>query len=443
MSSEGCSLARSMSRSESRVEREGSGQLRFKPPLRLLSKSDLDGGNSKVLEDVLPSKLSWNSAGAAATAGVLPAMDRDDEGETQCESSSISSSSGALADDWTPRSVSPLMERINSIHPVWGRQATLPDSLQVAGWTVHGGMQVLYDIRGILGNSKVRKATASNPRRCDGRVEDVAVKSVALSDCPTSLAMMRRECSILLELGDEHRHVLSMLGCAIFETELVLLTRLAPDGDLAAYIRVGFCLEEVQARRLNLQLMSALSYLRERHITHGDVKPQNIMLTRVKDAFVVELGDFGLAVRVPPGREFVTIAGVQGSYGFIPREVRSLLQLGYAADLFALGVMTFLALASYVPFHPASAVEAALEFDPVCWSPLSAAAKAYAVQLLDVCPVRRGTASELLTGHEWLCAQESLLVGEERCGYAPLPLESARFHTLEDSAKLGSSRRKA
>lgn len=367
------------------------------------------------------------------SVGELHSKDRDDEGETQCPTSSICSSIWDPTDDGSPRSYVPLSERCP-------KQATPLEGFQVAGWTVHAGLQVLSDMRGVLGNSKVRRTTATNSRH--GRVEEVAVKSVALGDDATNLAMMRRECKILLELGDNHRHILPMLGCAVIDAEHVLLTRLAPDGDLSAFIREGRCLHEVQARRLNLQLMSALAYLRERHIVHGDVKPNNVVLTKVKDAFSVELGDFGLAERVPAGKEFVKISSVRGSYGFIPHEVKSRLQLGYAADVFALGVMTFLALSSYGPFHPASQVEVTLEFDPVCWEPLSAAAKAYVIQLLDINPDRRGTASGLLKGHKWLSAEESDLAPSpfvEREKFAPSP-NPATFHTLEEPAKIPSSR---
>jgi len=320
------------------------------------------------------------------------------------------------------------------------RQVTAPGRLQVADWTVHGEMTVLYDGRGSLANSTVRRASACSSTASPLQammMTDVAVKSVSTSCFDVgSLEMIRRECSILQRLGDGHPHILPLLGFEELESELVLLTRLAPDGDLARLVPSGRCLEEAEVRRLDRQLLSALAHLQEQRIVHGDVKPQNVLLTQVEGAYVAQLADFGLAAEVPAGQGFVTVQNVQGSYGFIPAEVKRCKQLSYAADLFALGVVTFRLLSSYDPFYPASCVESELLFDDSCWTPLTASAKALVTDLLAPAPERRGSAAELLRCHPWLAGECSLAGQEARSTRAPQPLQGIGFHDLEASARI-------
>jgi len=315
------------------------------------------------------------------------------------------------------------------------RQMTAPAVLQVANWMIDGEMTTLYESSSSsLTNSKVRRTSIRPSFDLDDPLHDeveAVVKSVALGPDDGSLAMLKRECKILEELGDSHPHVLPSLGFAELGSEMMLITRLAPNGDLSQLVPSGSCLEELQVRRLHMQLLSALSFLQSRRIVHGDVKPQNVLLNLIEDAHMVQLADFGLAMKLDS--DVVELQHVQGSYGFIPAEVKHHKRLSFAADLFALGVMTFRLLSSYDPFHPASAVESQLEFDDACWLPLSTESKELVTQLLSPEPERRGAAKDLLEGNPWFGADETALVGEARLPSSPRPLKTPGFHTLEAS----------
>ncbi|CAE7226050.1 unnamed protein product, partial [Symbiodinium microadriaticum] len=66
---------------------------------------------------------------------------------------------------------------------------------------------------------------------------------------------------------------------------------------------------------------------------HGDVKPQNVLISLGQGAFLAQLTDFGLSREIPEGEPFVLLEHVQGSYGFVPSEVKHKRQLSFAADL--------------------------------------------------------------------------------------------------------------
>lgn len=344
-----------------------------------------------------------------------------------------------LNEDLLPRT--PNNNRYGARKQTWGRCVTAPPAIRVGDWTLHGDMYVLHDNSKFLSNSTVTRAVAQSPGHQNNRLADVAVKIVPTDGDGTDLEMMRRELRILKELGDGHPNILPMLGCTEVGKDLVMLMKLASDGDLSKVVPPGSCLPCIQVRRLNLQLVSALQYLHSKRIVHGDVKPQNMLLTSAQGALLVQLGDYGLARKIPEGEKFVRLESVQGSYGFIPAEVKFRKELGFAADLFALGVVTFRLLASYEPFHPASCVEAPLQHDPHCWSPLSQQAKSYTAKLLDVDPEKRGTAAELLQGHPWLTIPEGLLVGSQRGFLSPRPLDGVVFHDLKACKRIWLSDR--
>lgn len=298
-------------------------------------------------------------------------------------------------------------------------------------WTLHGSMTILYDKSGALAHSTVYKGNATNTELQDGQMT-IAVKTVSLQQDEASVAMIRQECKILRLVGSEHPLILPMLHWVQSEVEVIILFPLAPNGDLAKLINMGVdCIEETEARRLTLQIMSALSYVHGKSIIHGDVAPQNVLLTKSADdnAFLVQLCDFGLSIEVPDGQEAVTANGVQGSYGYIPVEVIQRRPITYAVDLFALGVLTFRIVGGHDPFFPPSKVQAPLEFDDACWSPVSTAVRAFVTQLLAVEPAIRGTS--VIESHPWLVAEEDALVPlEPRGSFSPKPLPDVHFKRL-------------
>jgi len=345
-----------------------------------------------------------------------------------------------LSDDEPPMERdSPLHAALTRTSASFNRQVTAPAVMQVANFILDGEMTVLYEgNNSSLTNSKVRRSSVISCKSDETDVVsadlDVAVKSVSLADDASNLAMLRRKCEILRRLG-HHPHIMSALAYEECECEMILVTRLASEGDLSRLAPIGSCLEELQVRRLSQQLLSAFQYLEEKRIVHGDVKPQNVLISLGQGAFLAQLTDFGLSREIPEGEPFVLLEHVQGSYGFVPSEVKHKRQLSFAADLFALGVMTFRLLSSYDPFYPASAVDSELLFDSDCWEPLSNMAKDFAVRLLSPDPAARGTASELLSGDKWLQADEAALA-LERGSSSPTPLPIIGFHSLEDAAEL-------
>jgi calcium/calmodulin-dependent protein kinase I len=315
------------------------------------------------------------------------------------------------------------LEEVDELTPV----------VEVGPWRFQGSLVMLSGDDGSLKNSVVRKGDLIGQIR-SGKTT-VAIKEVKLNGDKESIAMIRRECSILKELGNSHPHILPLLSCAELPAEVVLLTPFARHGDLSTHVRIGSqCVEELEVRRLTSQVVAALSYLHARSIVHGDVKPQNLLLTNYENAFIAQLADFGLSVKLPQGATSMQLDFAQGSHGYIPLEVIQRRELCLASDMFAVGVISFQLLAGYGPFYPPSQVHLELEFDPDCWGPLSLEARQFVAKLLATEPSERGIAQA--DTHAWLAMKDEDFVRARREPFSPQPLGDIYFHTCESSQAL-------
>ncbi len=95
---------------------------------------------------------------------------------------------------------------------------------------------------------------------------------------------------------------------------------------------------------LTTQMLQALSYLHRHGILHRDLKPGNVLVTREGGKQRLRLVDFGLSDAVG------TSAMLSGTLLYLAPEALMGQPLSAAADLYAVGVMLYEALAGHNPF---------------------------------------------------------------------------------------------
>ena len=222
-----------------------------------------------------------------------------------------------------------------------GDISTNPDATLEA---LRTALTARYDIAGLIGRGGHGLVFLARELRLD---RPVALKVLSPARAFDAEARDRflREASIAARLS--HPHIVPVF--AVDEADRFMFYAMAyVEGEtLADRLRRHGRLPPAEVVRVLSQTASALAYAHARGIVHRDVKPENILLERGSDRVLVT--DFGIAratsdANTDPGGR------VRGTAAFISPEQVTGLPVDGRADLYALGVVGFYALAGRLPF---------------------------------------------------------------------------------------------
>ncbi|SGY14080.1 BQ5605_C010g06053 [Microbotryum silenes-dioicae] len=239
----------------------------------------------------------------------------------------------------------------------------------------------------------------------------VAIKIILKSKIPDVKIQVKRQ-DDLKKL--DHPHIVKLFEWFESKEKMYLVFELAAGGELFDHLIDAGRFDEDEAKEVAYALCDAVAYLASHNVLHRDIKPENVLYRDPPghngaghDDCV--LSDFGLATVVNPNERLHTIAG---SAGYSAPEMYSEEGYGLAADCWSLGVVVFAMMGGRFPYkatepralaHEARTTE--LYFPPV-WRPISAQAKDFVRQLLEVDPTKRMTALQALQ-HPWLRTAKS------------------------------------
>jgi len=106
-------------------------------------------------------------------------------------------------------------------------------------------------------------------------------------------------------------------------------------------------LEEEDARRYYRQVARGVSYCHERLVAHRDIKLENLLLTRGQEQ--VKIIDFGFAAHI--ASKDTKLRAFCGTPSYMaPEIIKGEGYSGFAADVWALGVVAFALLVGSLPF---------------------------------------------------------------------------------------------
>jgi serine/threonine protein kinase len=245
--------------------------------------------------------------------------------------------------------------------------------------------------------SSVREAT------CKHTGLKYAIKVIDKSELDEQeMEALRTEVAVLKLVS--HPHIVKLKN--VFETrrQIHIVMSMMRGGDLFERIESRKRFTESDARRVMLQLGSALQYLHLRGIVHRDLKPENIMVQEEGSDDVV-VGDFGLSKFTAGKQDSLKMAC--GTLAYVAPEVLKMTGYGKGVDLWSLGVIMYFMLRGRLPFDSdnqkeiiALTLKGDIPFNHKPWEETSDNAKDLIRGLLKINPAQRLDIDQFMA-HPW------------------------------------------
>jgi hypothetical protein len=179
---------------------------------------------------------------------------------------------------------------------------------------------------------------------------EIALKVVAREGTAGTRAEREAQAAATLR----HPHCLRAYGFESDERHVYIAYEYVPGHTLRHGLREGR-LDDAAALEAAAQVLDALAYAHASGIVHRDVKPSNVLLAESAE-ISVRLFDFGLA-QLADAETLTAVGDVPGTLAYISPERLHGEAAGPPADVWAVGVLLWEALAGQHPFWQASPLE--------------------------------------------------------------------------------------
>ncbi len=203
-----------------------------------------------------------------------------------------------------------------------------------------GGMGVVYLVRNTL----------------MGRHEVLKVMGRHLVTRPGVVERFVREIQSVARLT--HDNIVSAYSATRVGDSIVFAMEHVEGLDLGKLVRTKGPLPVPHACRFIQQAALGLQHAHEKGMVHRDIKPGNLMLTKVKGQPVVKVLDFGLAKvtrEVPTDGKLTSDGQMLGTPDYIaPEQIRDAQSADIRADIYSLGCTLYYLLTGGPPFAPRS-----------------------------------------------------------------------------------------
>ncbi|MCL7046158.1 hypothetical protein MKW94_023177 [Papaver nudicaule] len=277
-----------------------------------------------------------------------------------------------------------------------------------------------YEVADVLGKggfSVVRRGVSKCPST--GERSHVAIKTLKrFGSTPPGLPRNRAGEKGLASLGFPMWKQVS-ISDALLTNEILVMRKIVEDDSNGVHLVLELCsggelfdrivaqdkYNEVDAATVVRQIAEGLAALHKANIVHRDLKPENCLFQSTREDSPLKIMDFGLS----SVEEFTDpIVGLFGSIDYVSPEALSQGKISAASDMWSLGVILYILLSGYPPFHATSnrhkqqlILAGDFSFDDHSWKTISLSAKQLISSLLTVDPHRRPTAQQILQ-HPWV-----------------------------------------
>jgi calcium/calmodulin-dependent protein kinase I len=274
---------------------------------------------------------------------------------------------------------------------------------KVRGFLNRDSIEKHYDLKGDVGSgafSVVRKAVDKETG------EEVAVKVIDKKRAGQKKEMLETEVAILQKV--HHPNIVELKCMFENSTQIYLVMELVLGGELLERIIERGSYTEKEAAQTAKELLAAVQHLHSLGIAHRDLKPENLLCTsKDKTNVHIKLTDFGLS-KIMPANNTSDMMTACGTPGYVAPEVLKCEGYGKEVDLWSTGVILYILLCGFPPFHESNngllfqkIMAGDYSFPRPYWDNISDPSKDLVRKLLTVNPDKRITAEQALA-HPWI-----------------------------------------
>ncbi|KAH6814207.1 SOS3-interacting protein 1 [Perilla frutescens var. frutescens] len=204
---------------------------------------------------------------------------------------------------------------------------------------------------------------------------------------------IKREISIMRLV--RHPYIIHLYEVMATKTKIYFVMEYAKGGELFNKVAKGKLSEDV-ARKYFRQLINAVDFCHSRGVYHRDLKPENILLDENEN---LKVSDFGLSALAESKRQDGLLHTTCGTPAYVAPEVIN--RKGYdgaKADIWSCGVILFVLLSGYLPFHSSNLMEmyrkiGKAEFKCPKW--FTPEARRLLLRILDPNPISRASIAKI------------------------------------------------
>ena len=214
------------------------------------------------------------------------------------------------------------------------------------------------------------------------------------------------ECSVLQALPS-HRNICWTREVYRSAESTHIIFELLTGGELFDRVVQKDHFTEAEAIVTMKQITSALQVVHSIGVVHRDLKPENILYANMSMSSPVKLVDFGLSAYHVTGVDDL-LTKPCGTASYAAPEVLQCVGYDQKADIWSLGVISYILLSGIPPFDDDDESEllqqvlrGQVSFEEEEWDDVSALAKDFISTLMDADQHRRPNAEQVLT-HRWL-----------------------------------------
>ena len=224
------------------------------------------------------------------------------------------------------------------------------------------------------------------------------------------MEQIKKEISVMRHV--RHPNVVQLYEVMASKTKIYIVMEYVKGGELFNKVAKGKMKEDA-ARKFFQQLISAVDFCHSRGVYHRDLKPENLL---VDEEGNLKVSDFGLSTFAESRQRDGLLHTACGTPAYAAPEVIS--RTGYdgcKTDIWSCGVILFVLIAGYLPFHESNLMEMYKKIGKAEYkfpNRISPAARRLITRILDPNPDTRLSISKIM-GSSWVRRGAKLGVSNE------------------------------